>query len=175
MSGLQTKEAIEVREGGNVDLPCSLPKLTSRRVVGGKWEAKHLPEVSSATLQNTDNTLQWMGKNTSRVIFTSGQLSINYDIKLLKVNMSSDCFFIHKKTVHMYFSLFLFSLLFNLTQVQASNAGRFDCTVEFDGGSKLTASTTLTVVPDTLGKQPHYTTLQIQLLMPSQINNIVRL
>ncbi|XP_056619385.1 neural cell adhesion molecule 2-like [Triplophysa dalaica] len=119
--GLQTTEAVEVTVGRNVVLPCSLPQITSRRVVGGKWEADHLPEVSSATLDNTQKTLQWNGQNTSKVIFTNGPLSINYDIKL--------------------------------TKVQSRDAGRFVCTVEFDGGTKLTANTTLTVVTGTSGNK----------------------
>ncbi|KAA0703150.1 hypothetical protein E1301_Tti010742 [Triplophysa tibetana] len=119
--GLQTTEALEGTVGRNVVLPCSLPQITSRRVVGGKWEAVHLPEVSSATLDNTQKTLQWKGLNTSRVIFANGPLSINYDIKLIKV--------------------------------QPRDAGRFVCTVEFDDGTKLTASTTLTVVAGTSGNK----------------------
>ncbi|KAA0701493.1 hypothetical protein E1301_Tti010743 [Triplophysa tibetana] len=85
--GLQTTEAVEGTVGRNVVLPCSLPQITSRRVVGGKWEAVHLPEVSTATLDNTQKTLQWKGLNTSRVIFTNGPLSINYDIKLIKYSL----------------------------------------------------------------------------------------
>ncbi|XP_057196871.1 uncharacterized protein LOC130558470 isoform X1 [Triplophysa rosa] len=119
--GLQTKGTIEVHEGGDVVLPCFLTQRTALHIMDGKWEADHLPEISSATLKNTHNTLQCMGHNTSRVLFTSGQLGTNYTIKMMKV--------------------------------QASDEGIFVCTVEFDGGTKLTASTTLTVVSNNSSKK----------------------
>lgn len=116
--GLQSQEHIEVPAGGDVVLPCSLPKITSRHVVGGKWTAKHLQDldVSFGTTDDKHN-LRWKGQNTSKAVFTSGQLSTNYDIKLIKV--------------------------------QSTDAGEFVCTVNFDGGTELTASTMLKVLPGT--------------------------
>ncbi|XP_056619379.1 tyrosine-protein kinase-like otk isoform X2 [Triplophysa dalaica] len=119
--GLQTKGTIEVHEGGDVVLPCFLTRRISLHIKDGKWEADHLPEIPSATLKNTHNTLQCMGHNTTRFLFTSGQLGTNFTIKMMKV--------------------------------QPSDEGIFVCTVEFDGGTKLTASTTLTVVSNNSSKK----------------------
>nr|XP_055065808.1 CD4-2 molecule, tandem duplicate 2 [Misgurnus anguillicaudatus] len=113
--GLQTQENIEVPEGGDVVLPCSLPKNTPHRAVSGKWTAKHL-DVSFGTTDDKHN-LRWKGQNTSKVLFTSGQLSTNYDIKLIRV--------------------------------QSTDAGEFVCTVKFEGGTELTASTMIKVLPGT--------------------------
>lgn len=85
-TGLQTK-AVEVAEGGNVVLPCSLSQSVSQRVEGGKWKADHLPADSFPTLTYSDSKgLHWNGMNSSKVTFTSGQLSTNYDVTLIKVN-----------------------------------------------------------------------------------------
>lgn len=104
-SGLQTKETIDVPQGGDIVLPCSLPQQTSWRVVGGKWKADHLAEVSSTVLKITDNTLQWMGQTASRVVFASGQLNINYDMKLTKVNVFI-LFYLENYTYVFFFHLF---------------------------------------------------------------------
>ncbi|XP_048010155.1 T-cell surface glycoprotein CD4-like isoform X2 [Megalobrama amblycephala] len=88
--GLQTT-AVEVPEGGKIVLPCSLPQSVSQRVVGGKWTADHLPTVSFPTLKNTETKgLHWSGDNSSKVIFTSDQLSINYDVTLINAQRSDE-------------------------------------------------------------------------------------
>ncbi|XP_051575471.1 roundabout homolog 3-like isoform X1 [Myxocyprinus asiaticus] len=113
--GLQTKD-VEVPQGGNIVLPCSLSNSTSSpRVVSGNWNADHLSTVSFPALENSyAKGLQWNGKNSSKVRFTSGQLGTNFDI--------------------------------NLINVQRSDEGKFVCTVEFEGGLKQTAETMLKVV-----------------------------
>ncbi|XP_067259623.1 T-cell surface glycoprotein CD4-like isoform X2 [Chanodichthys erythropterus] len=120
--GLQNT-AVKVPEGGNITLPCSLPRSVSQHVVGGKWTADHLPTVSFPTLKKTETKgLHWSGNDSSRVIFTSGQLSINYDVTLINA--------------------------------QRSDEGKYVCTVEFEGGVKLTAETNLMVVAKPSGEGP---------------------
>ncbi|XP_048010164.1 CD4-2 molecule, tandem duplicate 2 isoform X2 [Megalobrama amblycephala] len=120
--GLQTT-AVKVPEGGNIKLPCSLPRSVSQRVVGGKWTADHLPTVSFPTLKNTETKgLHWSGDDSSKVIFTSDQLNINYDVMLINA--------------------------------QPSDEGKYVCTVEFEGGVKLTAETNLMVVAKPSGEGP---------------------
>ncbi|XP_051576779.1 tyrosine-protein kinase-like otk [Myxocyprinus asiaticus] len=112
---LQTND-VEVPEGGDIVLPCSLSNSAfNPRVVGGKWQADHLPSVSFPTLENTyDKGLHWKGQNSSKVKFTSGKLGTNFDIHLIKV--------------------------------QRSYAGEYVCTVEFEDGTNLTAVATLKFV-----------------------------
>lgn len=83
---LQTK-AVEVTEGDNVVLPCSLSQSVSQRVVSGKWKADHLPADSLPTLKYSESEgLLWNGGNLKRVTFTKEQLSTIYDVTLIKVN-----------------------------------------------------------------------------------------
>ncbi|CAM4699484.1 unnamed protein product [Leuciscus chuanchicus] len=87
---LQTK-AVEVAEGGKVVLPCSLPQSVSQRVVGGKWKADRLPEDFFPTLMNSGSKgLHWNGVNSTKVTFTSGQLSTNYDVTLINAQASDE-------------------------------------------------------------------------------------
>ncbi|KAK9960758.1 hypothetical protein ABG768_008593 [Culter alburnus] len=110
--GLQTT-AVKVPEGGNITLPCSLPRSM----------ADHLPTVSFPTLKKTETKgLHWSGDDSSRVTFTSDQLNINYDVML--------------------------------TNAQRSDEGKYVCTVEFEGGVKLTAETNLMVVAKLSGEGP---------------------
>lgn len=98
-----------------------------------------------------------MGHNTSRFLFTSGQLGTNFTIKMMKVNTF---FCIRKNYTNLFvvfFPFIYFLTCFCLTQVQPSDEGIFVCTVEFDGGTKLTASTTLTVVSNNSSKHNHTT------------------
>ncbi|XP_052002464.1 uncharacterized protein LOC127657639 [Xyrauchen texanus] len=113
--GLQTKD-VEVLQGGNIVLPCSLSNsISSPRVVGGNWKADHFATDSFPALENSyDKGLHWNGKNTSKVRFTRGQLTTNFDI--------------------------------NLINVQRSDEGIFVFTVEFEGGLKQTAKMTLKVI-----------------------------
>uniref|UniRef100_A0A8C2IXX7 CD4-2 molecule, tandem duplicate 2 n=1 Tax=Cyprinus carpio TaxID=7962 RepID=A0A8C2IXX7_CYPCA len=98
---LQTT-AVNVSEGDDTKLPCSLPQSVSQRVVGGKWKADHLSDVSFPTLNNTENKgLHWNGKDLSKVNFTTEQLSTKFDV--------------------------------TLKNVQHRDAGKFVCTVEFEG------------------------------------------
>uniref|UniRef100_A0A672MYR3 CD4-2 molecule, tandem duplicate 2 n=1 Tax=Sinocyclocheilus grahami TaxID=75366 RepID=A0A672MYR3_SINGR len=88
VAGLQTT-AVNVSEGDDTELPCSLPQSVSQRLVGGKWKADHLPKVSFPTLKNTENKgLHWNGKNSEKVNFTTKQLSTNFDVTLKNVQHS---------------------------------------------------------------------------------------
>uniref|UniRef100_A0A671NBC0 Tyrosine-protein kinase-like otk n=1 Tax=Sinocyclocheilus anshuiensis TaxID=1608454 RepID=A0A671NBC0_9TELE len=121
VAGLQTT-AVNVSEGDDTELPCSLPQSVSQRLVGGKWKADHLPKVSFPTLKNTENKgLHWNGKDSEKVNFTTKQLSTNFDV--------------------------------TLKNVQHSDAGRFVCTVGFEGGASLSVETTLRVVAKPSGGQ----------------------
>ncbi|KTF91180.1 hypothetical protein cypCar_00031876 [Cyprinus carpio] len=83
---LQTT-AVNASKGDNIELPCSLPQSVSQRVVGGRWKADHLPKVSFPTLTNTAGEgLHWNGNGLSKVNFTTGQLSTNFDVTLKNVN-----------------------------------------------------------------------------------------
>uniref|UniRef100_A0A671T279 Tyrosine-protein kinase-like otk n=1 Tax=Sinocyclocheilus anshuiensis TaxID=1608454 RepID=A0A671T279_9TELE len=112
--GLQTT-AVNASKGDDIELPCSLPQRVFQRVVGGKWKADPLKEVSFPTLTNTPSKgLHWNGKDLSKVNFTTGQLSTIFDV--------------------------------TLKNVQSSDEGTFVCTVEFEGGVRLSVETTLRVV-----------------------------
>ncbi|KAK7147569.1 hypothetical protein R3I94_010177 [Phoxinus phoxinus] len=87
--GLDTK-AVEVPEGGKIVLPCYLPQTVSQRVEGGKWTADQLPSDSFPTLTNSDKGLHWKGENSTKVTFTSGQLSTNYDVTLINAQPSDE-------------------------------------------------------------------------------------
>ncbi|XP_059364603.1 cell adhesion molecule DSCAM-like, partial [Carassius carassius] len=114
--------AVNVSEGDDTVLPCSLPQSVSQHVVGGKWEAEHLSEVSFPILKNTENKgLHWNGKDSEKVKFTTEQLGTNFDV--------------------------------TLKNVQHRDAGKFVCTVEFEGGARLSVETTLWVVAKNLGGQ----------------------
>lgn len=90
VAGLLT-EAVEVPEGGKIALPCSLSQTVSQRVVGGKWKADKLPEESFPTLMNSESKgLHWDGENSTKVTFTSGQLSTNYDVTLINAQRSDE-------------------------------------------------------------------------------------
>ncbi|XP_043117622.1 CD4-2 molecule, tandem duplicate 2 [Puntigrus tetrazona] len=78
--------AVNVSEGDDIKLPCSLPPSVSQRVVGAKWKADHLPTVSFPTLKNTgDKGLHWNSEDLSKVNFTTGKLSTNFDVTLKNV------------------------------------------------------------------------------------------
>uniref|UniRef100_A0A672LZV2 Lymphocyte activation gene 3 protein-like n=1 Tax=Sinocyclocheilus grahami TaxID=75366 RepID=A0A672LZV2_SINGR len=112
--GLQTT-AVNASKGDDIELSCSLPQSVFQRVVGGTWKANHLPKVSFPTLTNTPNEgLHWSCEDLSKVNFTTGQLSTNFDV--------------------------------TLKNVQSSDEGTFVCTVEFEGGVRLSVETTLRVV-----------------------------
>uniref|UniRef100_A0A8C1EJQ4 CD4-2 molecule, tandem duplicate 2 n=1 Tax=Cyprinus carpio carpio TaxID=630221 RepID=A0A8C1EJQ4_CYPCA len=118
---LQTT-AVNVSEGDDTKLPCSLPQSVSQRVVGGKWKADHLSDVSFPTLKNTENKgLHWNGKDLSKVNFTTEQLSTKFDV--------------------------------TLKNVQHRDAGKFVCTVEFEGGASRSVEMTLTVFGKNSGGQ----------------------
>uniref|UniRef100_A0A8C1IWK9 Ig-like domain-containing protein n=1 Tax=Cyprinus carpio TaxID=7962 RepID=A0A8C1IWK9_CYPCA len=92
--GLQTT-AVNASKGDNIELPCSLPQSVSQRVVGGRWKADHLPKVSFPTLTNTAGEgLHWNGNGLSKVNFTTGQLSTNFDVTLKNVQSSDDGTFV---------------------------------------------------------------------------------
>ncbi|XP_039535418.1 CD4-2 molecule, tandem duplicate 2 isoform X1 [Pimephales promelas] len=81
--GLLTND-VEVSEGGKVVLPCSLSQSAPQPVVGGKWKADQLPTNHFPTLKKSeDKGLRWNGKNSTKITFTSGQLSTNYDVTLI--------------------------------------------------------------------------------------------
>jgi len=68
-------------------LPCSLSQSAPQPVVGGKWKADQLPTNHFPTLDKSeDKGLRWNGKNSTKITFTSGQLSTNYDVTLINVN-----------------------------------------------------------------------------------------
>ncbi|KAL1259324.1 hypothetical protein QQF64_009901 [Cirrhinus molitorella] len=86
--GLQTRP-VNVSEGDDIELPCSLPQSVSQRVEGGEWKADHLSKVSFPTLKNTnDKGLYWNGEDLSKVNFTTGQLSTNFAVTLKNVQSS---------------------------------------------------------------------------------------
>ncbi|XP_042596534.1 tyrosine-protein kinase-like otk isoform X2 [Cyprinus carpio] len=92
--GLQTT-AVNASKGDNIELPCSLPQSVSQRVVGGRWKADHLPKVSFPTLTNTAGEgLHWNGNGLSKVNFTTGQLSTNFDVTLKNVQSSDEGTFV---------------------------------------------------------------------------------
>uniref|UniRef100_A0A8C2IW86 CD4-2 molecule, tandem duplicate 2 n=1 Tax=Cyprinus carpio TaxID=7962 RepID=A0A8C2IW86_CYPCA len=120
VADLQTT-AVNVSEGDDTKLPCSLPQSVSQRVVGGKWKADHLSDVSFPTLNNTENKgLHWNGKDLSKVNFTTEQLSTKFDV--------------------------------TLKNVQHRDAGKFVCTVEFEG--KVSRSVEMTLTGFNKGKTP---------------------
>ncbi|XP_077065965.1 fasciclin-2-like isoform X3 [Siphateles boraxobius] len=87
--GLLT-EPVEVSEGGEIVLPCSLSQSVSQRVVGGKWEADQ-HHTDFPTLMNSESKgLHWNGENSTKVKFTSGQLSTNYDVTLINAQRSDE-------------------------------------------------------------------------------------
>ncbi|XP_050986667.1 hemicentin-2 isoform X2 [Labeo rohita] len=92
--GLQTKP-VNVSEGDDIELPCSVPQSVSQRVVGGKWKADHLPTVSFPTLTNTEGKgLHWNGEDLSKVNFTTEQLSTNFAVTLKNVQSSDEGTFV---------------------------------------------------------------------------------
>nr|BAO71686.1 CD4-like molecule transcript [Carassius langsdorfii] len=87
--------AVNASTGDDIELPCSLPQRVSQRVLGGGWKADHLKEVSFPTLMNTaDAGLHWDSKDLSRVNFTTGQLSTNFDVTLKNVQKSDEGLFV---------------------------------------------------------------------------------
>uniref|UniRef100_A0A8C2FDG6 Uncharacterized LOC109070696 n=1 Tax=Cyprinus carpio TaxID=7962 RepID=A0A8C2FDG6_CYPCA len=87
--------AVNASKGDDIELPCSLPQSVSQRVVGGRWKADHLPKVSFPTLTNTAGEgLHWNGNDLSKVNFTTGQLSTNFDVTLKNVKSSDDGTFV---------------------------------------------------------------------------------
>uniref|UniRef100_A0A9J7X2W8 CD4-2 molecule, tandem duplicate 2 n=1 Tax=Cyprinus carpio carpio TaxID=630221 RepID=A0A9J7X2W8_CYPCA len=139
---LQTT-AVNVSEGDDTKLPCSLPQSVSQRVVGGKWKADHLSDVSFPTLKNTENKgLHWNGKDLSKVNFTTEQLSTKFDV--------------------------------TLKNVQHRDAGKFVCTVEFEGGASRSVEMTLTVFGKNSGAgeeaEIHAAASYSQRLLPMQKN-----
>ncbi|XP_016379642.1 tyrosine-protein kinase-like otk [Sinocyclocheilus rhinocerous] len=92
--GLQTT-AVNASKGDDIELPCSLPQSVFQRVVGGTWKAGHLPKVSFPTLTNTPSKiLHWNGKDLSKVNFTTGQLSTNFDVTLKNVQSTDEGTFV---------------------------------------------------------------------------------
>ncbi|XP_059423619.1 neuronal cell adhesion molecule-like [Carassius carassius] len=87
--------AVNASTGDDIELPCSLPQSVSQHVVGGGWKADHLKEVTFPTLTNTANAgLHWDSKDSSRVNFTTGQLSTNFDVTLKNVQKSDEGLFV---------------------------------------------------------------------------------
>nr|BAO71687.1 CD4-like molecule transcript [Carassius langsdorfii] len=85
---------VNASTGDDIELPCSLPQRVSQRVVRGGWKADHLKEVSFPTLTNTNTGLHWDSKDSSRVNFTIGQLSTNFDVTLKNVQKSDEGLFV---------------------------------------------------------------------------------
>ncbi|XP_026140314.1 tyrosine-protein kinase-like otk [Carassius auratus] len=85
---------VNASTGDDIELPCSLPQRVSQRVLRGGWKADHLKEVSFPTLTNTNAGLHWDSKDLSRVNFTIGQLSTNFDVTLKNVQKSDEGLFV---------------------------------------------------------------------------------
>uniref|UniRef100_A0A671KHS3 Si:ch73-296e2.3 n=1 Tax=Sinocyclocheilus anshuiensis TaxID=1608454 RepID=A0A671KHS3_9TELE len=92
--GLQTT-AVNASKGDDIELPCSLPQSVFQHVVGGTWKADHLPKVPFPTLTNTPSKgLHWNCEDLSKVNFTTGQLSTNFDVTLKNVQSSDEGTFV---------------------------------------------------------------------------------
>uniref|UniRef100_A0A671KHN9 Si:ch73-296e2.3 n=1 Tax=Sinocyclocheilus anshuiensis TaxID=1608454 RepID=A0A671KHN9_9TELE len=127
--GLQTT-AVNASKGDDIELPCSLPQSVFQHVVGGTWKADHLPKVPFPTLTNTPSKgLHWNCEDLSKVNFTTGQLSTNFDVTLKNVN-----------TLHCS----------SWNNPYQKNNHFF--VLEFEGGVRLSVETTLRVVDKPSGK-----------------------